>query len=351
MSSTRTPSRSAAPPKPPTTASASAAQRKFFVEAKKPAVNIKDDLGPAYQLRRYAWSAKLPLSILTDFEEFAVYDCRIKPDKTDKASTARILYYTYRRVPRHAGTRSPPSSPAMPSSRARSTRYAESTKAKRGTAEVDDAFLKEIESWRDTLARNIALRNPALTPRAQLRRPAHHRPHHLPAHLRGPGHRAYGQLQASANGANIYAACASSSTRPTTATTPASSTSATKRDAAEPPDESDPRPDHRRQAAQGHPQAALLPRQPLRVLRAARRHPRAGLRAVPGKVIRLTAGHQAKVEEKPEVKKAGGVYYTPTYIVDYIVRNTVGKLLEGKTPEAGGASCASSTPPAAPAPS
>jgi hypothetical protein len=30
-----------------------------------------------------------------------------------------------------------------------------------------------------------------------------------------------------------------------------------------------------------------------------------------GKVIRLTAGHQAKVEEKPEVRKAGGVHYTP----------------------------------------
>jgi hypothetical protein len=51
-----------------------------------------------------------------------------------------------------------------------------------------------------------------------------------------------------------------------------------------------------------------------------------------GKVIRLTPGHHAKVEDKPEVKKAGGVYYTPTYIVDYIVKNTVGKLLEGKTP-------------------
>ena len=51
--------------------------RKFFLEAKKPSVNIKDDLHPAYQLRRYAWSAKLPLSILTDFDEFAVFDCRI----------------------------------------------------------------------------------------------------------------------------------------------------------------------------------------------------------------------------------------------------------------------------------
>jgi Eco57I restriction-modification methylase len=59
-----------------------------------------------------------------------------------------------------------------------------------------------------------------------------------------------------------------------------------------------------------------------------------------GKVIRLTrSGHRAVVEEKPEVRKAGGVYYTPTYIVDYIVEKTVGKLLEGKRPgPRGGAS-------------
>ena len=51
-----------------------------------------------------------------------------------------------------------------------------------------------------------------------------------------------------------------------------------------------------------------------------------------GKVIRLTEGHHAKVEEKPEVKKAGGVYYTPTYIVNYIVDNTLRKLCSGKSP-------------------
>jgi len=32
------------------------------------------------------------------------------------------------------------------------------------------------------------------------------------------------------------------------------------------------------------------------------------------------------------VRKAGGVYYTPAYIVDYIVKNTVGKMIEGKSP-------------------
>ncbi|MDO9341093.1 MAG: N-6 DNA methylase, partial [Bacteroidales bacterium] len=40
-----------------------------------------------------------------------------------------------------------------------------------------------------------------------------------------------------------------------------------------------------------------------------------------------------KIEEKPEVRKAGGVYYTPQYIVEYIVKKTVGKLIDGKTPK------------------
>jgi len=49
--------------------------RKFFLEAKRPSVCLKDDTSPAYQLRRYAWSAKLPLSIITDFEELAISLC------------------------------------------------------------------------------------------------------------------------------------------------------------------------------------------------------------------------------------------------------------------------------------
>jgi hypothetical protein len=41
-------------------------------------------------------------------------------------------------------------------------KYAQSTRLKRGTAEVDNAFLEEIERWPTLLARNIALRNPGL---------------------------------------------------------------------------------------------------------------------------------------------------------------------------------------------
>ena len=51
-----------------------------------------------------------------------------------------------------------------------------------------------------------------------------------------------------------------------------------------------------------------------------------------GKTIHMTE-KRIKVEEKPEVRKAGGVFYTPKYIVESIVNNTVGKLIEGKSPK------------------
>lgn len=49
-----------------------------------------------------------------------------------------------------------------------------------------------------------------------------------------------------------------------------------------------------------------------------------------GKIVR-PKGRGVSIEEKPEVRKAGGVYYTPRYIVDYIVEQTIGKLLEDKS--------------------
>ncbi|MGI8965737.1 MAG: Eco57I restriction-modification methylase domain-containing protein, partial [Limisphaerales bacterium] len=50
-----------------------------------------------------------------------------------------------------------------------------------------------------------------------------------------------------------------------------------------------------------------------------------------GKIVR-PHGRGVMIEEKPEVRKAGGVYYTPSYIVDYIVEQTVGKLVDDKKP-------------------
>jgi hypothetical protein len=136
--------------------------RKFFLETKKPSVDIKSQTSPAYQLRRYAWSAKLPLSILTDFEELAIYDCRLRPKPSDKPSIGRVRFYTY--------TQYLDSFEEIYNLLSKESvlkgsfdKFAESERQKRGTAEVDAEFLKEIESWREALAKEIAIRNPKLS--------------------------------------------------------------------------------------------------------------------------------------------------------------------------------------------
>ncbi len=312
--------------------------RKFFLEAKKPSVDIKYDIHPAYQLRRYAWSAKLPLSILTDFEEFAVYDCRVKPVKTDKASHSRILYLTYtdyvKRWDEIAGIFS-----REAILKGSFDKYVESKKAKRGTAEVDSAFLQEIERWRDLLARNIALRNPNLTHREL--NFAVQRTIDRIIFLRiceDRGIEFYGKLMALQNGTRIYQRLfqlfRQADDRYNSGLFHF-------------------RPEKERP---GDSLDNLTPELSIddRVLKDILRNlyypdspyefsvlPADILGQVYeqflGKVIRLTPAHHAIVEDKPEVRKAGGIYYTPTYIVDYIVKQTVGRLVEGKKPGPRGA--------------
>ena len=135
--------------------------RKFFVEAKKPSVSIKNDKEPAFQLRRYGWSGKLPISILTDFEELAIYDCTLKPALTDAASKGRINYYTYDQyVDKWDEIEELFSKKAV--LKGSFDRFAD--KKKRGTTTVDEDFLLEIEKWRQTLASSIFKQN-NITPR------------------------------------------------------------------------------------------------------------------------------------------------------------------------------------------
>ena len=133
-------------------------QRKFFVEAKKPSVNLKDDPAPALQLRRYAWTAKLPLSILTDFGEFSIYDCRKPPKPTDKAHVARLDYFTFDQLeskwPELVDLFSP-----QAIQQGAFDKYA-TKKRTRGTADVDDVFLDQLETWRQDLAKHLIRQNP-----------------------------------------------------------------------------------------------------------------------------------------------------------------------------------------------
>ena len=79
-------------------------------------------------------------------------------------STARISYYTSEEYPEKWGEiASVFSREAI--LKGSFDKYAEDNKKKHGTAEVDSEFLKDIESWREHLAHNIALRNPTITAR------------------------------------------------------------------------------------------------------------------------------------------------------------------------------------------
>ncbi len=307
--------------------------RKFFVETKRPSVNLKDDVDPAFQLRRYAWSAKLPLSILTDFEEFVVYDCRVKPNKADKASTARILYLNHtgyaQRWDEILGIFSRDAI-----LKGSFDKYAESNKAKKGTAEVDDAFLKEIESWRDMLARNLALRNPNLTQR-DLNFSVQRTIDRI-IFLRiceDRGIERYGQLMAITNGDHIYARLCELFRRADDRYNSGLFHFQKEKDRSESPDTLTPSVSIDDKVLRDIMRNLYYPDSPYEFSVLSVDILGQVYEQFLGKVIRLTEGHRAVVEEKPEVRKAGGVYYTPTYIVDYIVKNTVGKLLEGKTPK------------------
>ncbi|MBV6476308.1 MAG: Type IIS restriction enzyme Eco57I [Rhodocyclaceae bacterium] len=308
-------------------------RRIFFLEAKKPSVYIKEEVAPAYQLRRYAWSANLPLSLLSDFEEFAVYDCRAKPLPADKPSKGRLLYLTYRDyLERWDEIAAVFSKEAV--LKGSFDRYARAALGKRGTATVDAEFLAQIEQWRDLLAKNLALRNPGIGARelnfavqATIDRIVFLRI------CEDRGIEPLNRLQGLANGPNIYPRLAQVFR------------------------EADERYNsglfHFR-SEKGRPGSAdeftlglKIDDRLLKDLLNGLYYPESPYEfsVLPadilgqvyerflGSVIRLTAGGQAKVEEKPEVKKAGGVYYTPTTIVDYIVKQTVGRLLESQSPK------------------
>lgn len=270
--------------------------------------------------------------MLTDFEEFVVYDTRVRPAKDDTAATARLRHLSYDAYPEHWEEIAEHFSRAAVYDGA-FDRYAEELPTKRGTATVDTAFLKEIETWRELLARNITLRNPGLSQRelnfaVQMTidriiflRMAEDR-----------GIESYGRLLALRNGGDVYLRLRDLYRQADERYNSGLFHFRPERDRAEAPDDLTPRLSIDDRTLKDifrdlyYPDSpyefAVLPVDVLGQV----------YEQFLGKVIRLTPGRRVVVEEKPEVRKAGGVYYTPTYIVDYIVEHTVGKLLEGKTP-------------------
>jgi hypothetical protein len=213
-------------------------------------------------------------------------------------------------------------------------KFAKSVAKKKGTAEVDAAFLDEIEGWRETLAKNVALRNrPRVQSEADLNYAVQMTIDRI-VFLRICEERGYEseyQLQELAKRENVYGELKKlferadrrynsglfhfkkedGRGRADTFTTGLEIDDKVLKEVIK---------------DLYYPSPYVFSQIPADILGQI-------YEQFLGKVIRLTAGGSAKVEEKPEVRKAGGVYYTPTFIVAYIVINTLGKLLLGLTPK------------------
>ena len=305
--------------------------RKFFLETKRPTASLDLEQSPAYQIRRYGWTAKLPLSILTNFEEFAVYDTRVAPEQKDSAKTARLDYFRYTDYAEKWDELAARFSRDAVFSGA-FDRYAEEARAHRITVPVDKAFLAEISGWRVKLAQNIVKNNPSLGSRElnyavqmiidrliflRISEDRGAEPDHLLQPLMNRGGPVYPRLldifrhaDARYNSGLFHFGKEAGREGPDTVT---------------PHLTIDDRPLKEIIASVYYPESpfefSVFPADILGQV----------YEQFLGKVIRVS-GQTAEVEDKPEVKKAGGVYYTPTYIVDYIVRHTVGKLVDGCTP-------------------
>jgi len=305
----------------------------FLVEAKKPSVKVEFNLDAAFQIRRYGWSAGISINILTDFEHFAIYDCRVKPKYGEKAALNRLTLIHYKDYLEKWDEIASLFSPEAIRNGSLSG-YVKSIKGKKGTADVDDDFLQEIERWRELLAKSIASNNDwidisGLNYAVQM-------VIDRIVFLRICEERSIepeNQLQDIANKENIYQELIALFKRADTKYNSGLFHFSKEEGQASRPDDLTSRLDIDDKTLKDIILNLYYPKSPYAFLYIPSDILGQVYERFLGKVIRLTEGHRAKVEEKPEVKKAGGVFYTPTFIVENIVIHTLGKLLMGLTPK------------------
>ncbi len=302
-------------------------QTKFFVEAKAPAEPL-DSARHILQAKGYAWNTRqVFFVVLTDFEEFRFYDASIQPDerKPDEGLLLKLQYTDYLKQAEKLWE----FSKERVAAGSLDAMLPRDRRTQRLRIPVDEAFLDEMTGWREDLARNVFRNNPGLTARQlnevvqrlldrivfiriaedrriieknQLREAvemwqARGGKFHIFDWLNDLFHRINDHF----NG-EIF--------KPHLSETIKTDSEVLARII----------------------ERLYPPRSPYRFDVIGVELLGSIYERYLGKTIRATP-KRVFVEEKPEVRKAGGVYYTPQYIVDYIVRHTVGKVIEGKTPK------------------
>lgn len=129
-------------------------QRKLFIEAKKPSVRIDRERAPAFQTRRYGYSASLPISVVTNFHQLVIYDCKPVPRETDEAHVARLHLFDYDEFEARFDELWSFLSRGSVLFGAFDRRFAIDT-MRHGSQQFDDFFLNQVRTWRARLAADI----------------------------------------------------------------------------------------------------------------------------------------------------------------------------------------------------
>ncbi len=324
---------------------------RFVVEAKKPAVDLDADHDAIYQAKRYAWSSTIPFAVLTDFEQFRLFDTTLKPILTAPArglieefrldfqqypAQWDVLLATFGREAVAGGSLERLRAVVRKVSPRRRIRSVDRMLVDlRGDEPVDKAFLDCLESHRKHFARALYRDNRRLFPEAHTL--------HGAAALTEAVQRLmdrlvfmrvcedrdvapWGELRATLDriageGGDLYDALKAEFRRL---------------------DRS-----YNGYVFKAHPllDAATVDDAVLadfiRVL-----YPPDGpwdFSAIGDDILGIVyerflgnvvtvKRHQADVVEKPEVRHAGGVYYTPRFVVDSIIRRVVGPKIKGRSP-------------------
>ncbi len=129
---------------------------KFFVEAKKPAVDITRVTDPAFQTRKYGWNANHRIAVLTNFEYLAIYDTCYIPKEEDGCAVARYrIFHFSEYADRYDEMVALISRDVVYSGEF--DRYLDDNFPATGgeKQQVDTLFLKQINEWRVSLSNEL----------------------------------------------------------------------------------------------------------------------------------------------------------------------------------------------------
>lgn len=136
-------------------------ERKFFLEAKKPCVAIESNNDSAKQVRRYGFTAKLKISVLSNFEYLIIYDTSVKVDKDDTFQKALVKKYHYTEYESKFEEIKKLLGKGAVYSGAFETEWKE-IETKINQYSIDNLFLNQINEWRKVLGAEIYKHEPKI---------------------------------------------------------------------------------------------------------------------------------------------------------------------------------------------